>query len=88
MSGNYDCPGILFIWRILKLKRVICCLMAAVLLFGTVGCAASVAPVTPDEVAPEATVTQAPGDVVVFDDAALEASIREALGKPEGDITR
>lgn len=62
--------------------------MAAVLLFGTVGCAASVAPVTPDEVAPEATVTQAPGDVVVFDDAALEASIREALGKPEGDITR
>lgn len=70
------------------MKRVICCLMAAVLLFGTVGCAASVAPVTPDEVAPEATVTQAPGDVVVFDDAALEASIREALGKPEGDITR
>ncbi len=62
--------------------------MAAVLLFGTVGCAASVAPVTPDDVAPEATVTQAQSDVVVFDDAALEASIREALGKPEGDITR
>ena len=70
------------------MKRVICCLMAAVLLFGAVGCAASVAPVTPDDVAPEATVTQAPSDVVVFDDAALEASIREALGKPEGDITR
>ncbi|PKM39971.1 MAG: hypothetical protein CVV04_06780 [Firmicutes bacterium HGW-Firmicutes-9] len=62
--------------------------MAAVLLFGTVGCAASVAPVTPDDVAPDATVTQSPSDVVVFDDAALEASIREALGKPEGDITR
>ena len=70
------------------MKRVICCLMAAVLLFGTVGCAASVAPVTPDDVAPDATVTQSPSDVVVFDDAALEASIREALGKPEGDITR
>jgi len=70
------------------LKRAICCLMAAVLLFGTVGCAASVAPVTPDDVAPDASVTQSPSDVVVFDDAALEASIREALCKPEGDITR
>jgi len=62
--------------------------MAAVLLFGAIGCAASVAPVTPDEVAPDAAVTQSPSDVVVFDDAALEASIREALGKPEGDVTR
>ena len=62
--------------------------MAAVLLFGAVGCAASVAPVTPDEVAPDAAVTQSPSDIVVFDDAALEASIREALGKPEGDVTR
>lgn len=62
--------------------------MAAVLLFGTVGCAASVAPVTPDDVAPDASVTQVPSDVVVFDDAALEASIREALGKPDGEITR
>ena len=42
----------------------------------------------PDEIAPDAAVTQAPTDVIVFDDAALEASIREALGKPEGDITR
>jgi len=70
------------------MKRVFCCLTAAVLLFGAIGCAASVAPVTPDEVAPDATVTQAPTDVIVFDDAALEASIREALGKPEGDVTR
>ena len=38
--------------------------------------------------APDAAVTQAATDVIVFDDAALEASIREALGKPEGDITR
>jgi len=70
------------------LKHVFCCLMAAVLLFGAVGCAASVAPVTPDDVAPDASVTQSPSDVVAFDDAALEASIREALGKPDGDITR
>jgi len=69
------------------LKRVICCLMAAVLLFGTVGCAASVAPVTPDDVAPDASVTQSPSDVVVFDDPTLESLVRTAIGKPEGDVT-
>ena len=30
------------------MKRVFCCLMAALVLFGTVGCAANVAPVAPD----------------------------------------
>lgn len=69
------------------MKRVICCLTAAVLLFGTVGCAASVAPVTPDEVAPDAAVTRAPTDAIVFDDPVLEALVREAIEKPEGDIT-
>ena len=70
------------------MKRYICCLTAAVVLFGAVGCASVLEPVVPDEIAPDAAVTQAPTDVIVFDDAALEASIREALGKPEGDITR
>ena len=69
------------------MKRVICCLMAAVLLFGTVGCAASVAPVTPDDVVPDASVTQSPSDVVVFDDPTLESLVRTAIGKPEGDVT-
>jgi hypothetical protein len=71
------------------MKRVFCCLTAAVVLFGAVGCAAIVAPVVPDEIAPDAAVTQAPDDTaIVFDDPALEASIREALGKPQGDITK
>lgn len=70
------------------MKRYICCLTAAVVLFGAVGCASVLEPVVPDEIAPDAAVTQAPTDVIVFDDAALEASIRAALGKPEGDITR
>ena len=69
------------------MKRVFCCLTAAVVLFGAVGCASRVAPVTPDEIAPVAAVTQAPTDAIVFDDPVLEASIREALGKPQGDIT-
>lgn len=70
------------------MKRVFCCLTAAVLLLGVVGCAAQVAPVTPDDVAPDAAVTQAPDDsVIVFDDPVLESSLREALGKPEGDVT-
>ena len=71
------------------MKRVFCCLTAAVVLFGAVGCAAIVAPVVPDEIAPDAAVTQAPDDTsIVFDDPALEASIRETLGKPQGDITK
>lgn len=69
------------------MKRVFCCLTAAVVLFGAVGCASRVAPVTPDEIAPDTVVTQAPTDAIVFDDPVLEASIREALGKPQGDIT-
>jgi len=71
------------------MKRVFCCLMAAVLLFGAVGCGANVAPVVPDDTAQETNaVTQAPSDtVIVFDDDALEAYVRAAIGKPEGDIT-
>ena len=72
------------------MKRLVCCLTAAVLLFGTVGCAASVAPVVPDATAEAANATPQPqpDDVIVFDDDALEAYVRAAIGKPEGDITR
>ena len=77
------------------MKRVFCCLMAVLVLFVAVGCAASIAPVTPDEStqAPTATTpaptaaTPAPNDVIVFDDDALETYVRAAIGKPEGDIT-
>ncbi|MDP3446775.1 MAG: leucine-rich repeat domain-containing protein [Eubacteriales bacterium] len=71
------------------MKRVFCCLTVAVLLFGILGCAAGVAPVRPDNTAQNTSaVTQTPNDdVIVFDDDALEALVREAIGKPEGDIT-
>jgi internalin A len=36
---------------------------------------------------PEAIEEPTPESVVVFTDAALEAKVREAMGKPEGDIT-
>ena len=77
------------------MKRVFCCLMAVLVLFGTIGCAASVAPVTPDDAtqtpaevtqAP-AVETQAPSDVIAFDDDALETYVRAAMNKPDGDIT-
>ncbi len=78
------------------MKKLLCCLMAAAMLFGAVGCSARVAPVTPDDATQSpaaatqtpAAATQSPDDVIVFDDTTLEASIREALGKPQGDITR
>ena len=77
------------------MKRVFCCLMAVLVLFGTIGCAASIAPVTPDDAmqspvadtqAP-AVDTQAPSDVIAFDDDALETYVRAAINKPSGDIT-
>ncbi len=72
------------------MKRVLCYLMAAVLLFGAVGCTASVAPVVPDATPETANATPQPqpDDVIVFDDDALETYIRAAIGKPNGDITR
>ncbi|MEA4913635.1 MAG: leucine-rich repeat domain-containing protein [Christensenella sp.] len=71
------------------MKRVLCCLTAAVLLFAVVGCAANATPVVPDDVSPDSGVTtQTPSDeVIVFEDDALEALVRDAIGKPEGDIT-
>ena len=77
------------------MKRVFCCLMAVLVLFGTIGCAASIAPVTPDDAtqtpaevtqAP-AEETKAPSDVIAFDDDALETYVRAAINKPSGDIT-
>lgn len=72
------------------MKRMLCCLAAAVVLLGLFGCAARAIPVEPDATAQDAVkTTQMPADAaIVFDDAALEALIREAIGKPEGDITK
>ena len=72
------------------MKRVLCGLLAVFLLIGATGCSASIAPVVPDEETQDASqATQTPNsDAIVFDDAALEASIRQAIGKPEGDVTK
>ena len=76
------------------MKRLLCCLMAAVLLLGTASCA-MVAPVVPDA-SPEidATPTEVPqstqpdaSEVIVFNDTVLEGWVREALNKSTGDIT-
>ena len=71
------------------MKRVFCCLLAAVVLFGAVGCAQSVVPEQPEATLAQASpAEQTPtSDVVVFDDAALEAALRAALNKPTGDVT-
>ena len=75
------------------MKRLLCCLMAAVLMLGATACAVSV-PVVPDA-SPEviATATDAPqstanpDEVIVFNDDVLEGWVREAMNKPTGDIT-
>ena len=76
------------------MKRLLCCLMAAVLLLGTASCA-MVAPAVPD-VTPEivTTATEVPqnaqtdaSEVIVFNDDVLEGWVREAMNKPTGDIT-
>lgn len=71
------------------MKRVFCCLTAVIVLFGAIGCAANVSPVVPDDVTQDmSAVTQTPGDeAIVFNDEALENYVREAMNKPEGDIT-
>ena len=51
------------------------------------GAAASSAPAVTEVPTPEPTAEPTPEPVVVFTDAALEAKVREAMGKPEGDIT-
>ena len=68
-------------------------LLVAVLLFLSLcACAAPAEQQTPAAAAieaptPEPTAEPAQEPIVVFTDAALEARVREAMGKPEGDIT-
>lgn len=82
------------------IKRVFGCLTAAVVLFSLVGCSSTqtdlpAATQPPVNIEPSATETGAQetaspvaGQTIVFDDAVLEALIREAIGKPEGAITK
>ena len=76
---------------ILTVKRVFYCLTAVVLMLGFSACAAGAPeePIATPETA--ASASEAPvgdgADTIVFSDPVLEGWIREALGKPEGDIT-
>ncbi|MEA4869075.1 MAG: leucine-rich repeat domain-containing protein [Christensenella sp.] len=78
------------------MKRLFCCLTAAVLMLGVSACAAT-APVMPDASPDvEPVVTEAPrsaegtgarGEVIDFNDRVLEGLVRETMNQPTGDIT-
>lgn len=72
------------------MKKILFCLMAAVLLLAALGCAARTAPVPPEFTPQAATVqgqTQADETKIDFGDDTLEALVRAAIDKPEGEIT-
>ena len=75
------------------MKRVLWFILAAALTVGLAACGAPTAVETPAPTAaptsePTAVPTPEPTEpVVIFTDAALEAKVRSAVGKPEGDIT-
>lgn len=60
------------------MKKLIYLIAAVFMLLGLAACGGT---------APEAKVTAPEAKVVVFADPLLEAMVREAIGKPEGDIT-
>jgi internalin A len=80
------------------MKKLLCCLTAALLMLGTAACAAPQTAEepqpTPDAVAVEtnapdaSAASAAPADQVIdFGDDVLEALVREAMKRPTGDIT-
>ena len=77
------------------MKKTVFMLLALLLALGLAACGAPVSTETPSpEVSestpvetPERTAETTPEPVVVFTDATLEAKVRAAMSKPEGDIT-
>lgn len=77
------------------MKKGLYFVLAALTILSMAACGAGAAQDTPSaEVSqaapaetPEATAEPSSEPVVVFTDDALEAKVREAMGKPEGDIT-
>ena len=78
------------------MKRVLCLMLAAIMAVALVACgapatqqmdAATSAPVVTEVPTTEPSAEPTAEPVVVFTDAVLEAKVREAMGKPEGDIT-
>ncbi len=77
------------------MKKTLFVLLALLLVLGLAACSqpsskpevSESAPVATPEPTEEPTPEPTPEPVVVFTDAALEAKVREEMGKPEGDIT-
>ena len=81
------------------MKKLVCCLTAALLMFGTAACAAPQTAEepqpTPEAIAvetgaPDASAAPAAAtndQVIDFGDDVLEALVREAMNRPTGDIT-
>jgi Leucine-rich repeat (LRR) protein len=77
------------------MKKILLVLPALLLTLCLAACGAPVSTETPSPEVPESTPAETPEPteektpepVIVFTDAALEAKVREAMGKPTGDIT-
>lgn len=81
------------------MEKVYCFIQAIVIIILFAACGAPATTATPPPEPSESANAPTPGDtaeptpaptpetVVMFTDAALEAKVREAMGKPEGDIT-
>ncbi len=68
-----------------QMKKFLYLMVALALLLALTACGAP-STETEDSTTEEA-VTEAENDIVVFTDPVLESMVREAMGKPEGDIT-
>ena len=75
------------------IKKALLSCVAVLFILSLAACAApeaqqvAAAPAATEAPTPAPTAEPTPEPVVVFTDAALEARVREAMGKPEGDIT-
>ncbi|MGI6526959.1 MAG: leucine-rich repeat domain-containing protein [Caldicoprobacterales bacterium] len=73
------------------MKKTLFVLLALLLALGLAACATPAVTESPSPEVSEYTPVETPEPTrepaVVFTDAALEAKVREAMGKPEGDIT-
>lgn len=70
---------------IMSMKRLLCVFMFLTLIFVLAACSK---PVVENTVEPTPTTTPEPKpEAIVFNDSALESKIREAINKPEGEVT-
>ena len=66
------------------MKKLFCLTLALLMVLGLAACGV---PASTDTISAETSAAAEMPEVVVFTDAVLEAKVREAMGKPEGDIT-